>query len=130
MLTLGAEKDARLVDRDDPVPAVETVRVADRAAGDPGVVDQNVQPAIRRQCLADQTRPFGFVGDVDFGRECLAAAGANGGGDHVRVLRQDVGDYDLGALGGEEPGLGFAHTVGAASNDRDLVFQAHDGLRI
>ena len=121
----GAEKDTRLVDRDDPVPAVETIGVADGTAGDAGIVDQNVEPAIGRQCLANQTRPFCFVGDVDLGRECLATAGADGGGDHVRVLSKDVGDDDLGTLVREKLSLGFAHAVGAAGNYRNLLFQAH-----
>ena len=37
---LSAEEDAGLVDRDDPVPAVKTIGVADRASGDPGIVEQ------------------------------------------------------------------------------------------
>src|SRR6516162_10964710 len=72
----GAEKHARLVDRDDPVPALETVGVADRAARNPGIVHQDVEPAIRRPRLVDQTLPFGFAGDVDFGPNRLAATGA------------------------------------------------------
>src|SRR5437588_12405700 len=41
---LGAEKDAGLVYRDHPLPTLQPVRVADRTAGYPGVVDQDIEP--------------------------------------------------------------------------------------
>ena len=71
------------------LPSPHPYRCATRAGG--------VGP-LGRQRLADQAGPFGLVGDVDFGRECLAAAGADDGGDHVRVLSKDGGDDDLGTL--------------------------------
>src|SRR5580692_11760059 len=39
---LGAEKDAGLVDRDDALPAFKPIRIADRAAGNPGFVAENI----------------------------------------------------------------------------------------
>jgi len=71
------------------LPSPHPYRCATRAGG-AGLVG--------RQRLADQADPFGFVGDVDFGRECLAAAGADDGGDHVRVLSKDGSGDDLGTL--------------------------------
>src|SRR5439155_14086567 len=95
---LGAEKDAGLVDRDDPVPAGQPVRIADRAAGDPGVVYEDVEPAIGRQRFGDQRLPLRFAGDVDLGRAGLAAAVADIGGDPLGIAAEDVGGHDLGAL--------------------------------
>jgi len=110
---LGAEKDARLIDRDDPVPAVQTVGIADRAAGDAGVVHQDVEPAVGRQRFADQARPFGFAGDVDFDCGCCAAAGPDRGGNRLGIIGQDVGDDDLRTLGREGPSrdLDGSHSV-------------------
>ena len=71
------------------LPSPHPYRCATRAGG---------AGPVGRERLADQADPFGFVGDVDFGLECLAAAGADDGGDHVRVRSKDGGDDDLGTL--------------------------------
>src|SRR5215467_5984179 len=76
-----------MIIRPPPAAVASSYRCATRAGG---------AGTVGRQRLADQADPFGFVGDVDFGRECLAAAGADDGGDHVRVLSKDGGDDDLG----------------------------------
>src|SRR5205823_4890657 len=49
---LGAEKDAGLVDGNDLVPALDAVGVSDRAAGDPGIVDEDVDATIVCSVLA------------------------------------------------------------------------------
>src|SRR5579883_2600774 len=41
-----AEKDAARVDRHQPVPGGGVEQILDRAAGQPGIVDENVEPAI------------------------------------------------------------------------------------
>jgi len=58
---LGAEDDAGLVHRDDPVPAVESIRIANRAAGNPGIVHQNVESPVGLHRLGDQRYPGGLA---------------------------------------------------------------------
>ncbi len=125
---LGAEKDAGLVDRDDPVPAVEPVRVADRTAGNPGVVDQDVEPAVGRERLGDQCLPLRLAGDVDLCRAGLAAGIADLGRDALRLAAENVGDHDFGAFLREQTRLGLAHAVAGPGDDRDLVLEAHWSL--
>jgi len=104
------------------VPPVETIGVADRAAGDPGIVDQDVEPAIGRQRFVDQALPLGFVGDVDLGGNRRPATVDDRRGNSRRLIGQDVRDNNFGTLGREEPGLRFAHAMGGAGNNRNLVF--------
>src|SRR5207248_1975330 len=125
---LGAEKDAGLVDCDDSVPAFEPVRVADRAAGNPGIVDQDVEPAVGRDCLADQCHPFGIACHVDLRCGCSAAGGTDLAGHPLRVSFEYVGHDNPGALLRKEARFGFAHAVTGAGHDRHLVLQPHDPL--
>ncbi len=125
---LGAEKDAGLVDRDDLVPALDAVGVADRAAGDPGIVDEDVEPAIGLQRFGDQRLPLRLAGDVDRRRAGFAAGVTDLGGDALGLAAENVGDHDSGALLRKEARLGLAHAVPRPGDDRDLVLEAHRSL--
>jgi hypothetical protein len=48
---------------------VRTIGAADDFAGNPGIVDKNVEPAVGRNRLADQRHPFGLAGDIDYRRQ-------------------------------------------------------------
>ena len=98
---LGAEKDAGLIDRDDALPALQAIRIADRAAGDPGIVDEDVDPAIARQCLRDQGHPFGLAGHVDRRGDAFPAGRANVGCNRLSCVAQDIGNDDLCAFRSE-----------------------------
>jgi len=110
------------------MPAFQPVGIADRAAGYPRIVHQDVEAAVARQGLCDQLDPCRFAGDVDRRRDGLSAACANMGRDGLCLIPEDVGNHDLGPFRREEPRFGLAHPVRAAGNDRDFVFEPHDLL--
>src|SRR5689334_16953393 len=106
---LGAEKDARLVDRDDLVPTGDAVGVADRAAGNPGIVNEDIEASVGLQSFGDQRLPLRLARNVDCGGGRLAVGVLDVSGDTLGLAAQNIGDDDLGALLGEEARLGFAH---------------------
>jgi hypothetical protein len=110
------------------MPAFQPVGIADRAAGYPRIVHQDVKAVVARQGLCDQLDPCRFAGDVDRRRDGLSAACANMGRDGLCLIPEDVGNHDLGPFRREEPRFGLAHPVRAAGNDRDFVFEPHDLL--
>ncbi len=65
------------------------------------------------------------LSDIDAARGAAAAEEIAAGGAEARFVTCDVGEHDLGALGGEAPGAGQPDPRRRASNDRDLVHQAH-----
>ena len=62
------------------------------------------------------------VGDVE--RPCLrrAAGCSDLAGDSLRGLGIDIGDGDIGALGGEHKRRGAAHAAGGAGDENGQAF--------
>jgi hypothetical protein len=99
--SLVPRKHTGLVHRDDALPAFQAIRIADRAAGNPGIVYQDVDPAIARQGFRDQRHPFGLAGDVDRRGDAFPAGRANVGCNRLSCVAQDIGNDDLCAFRSE-----------------------------
>src|SRR5579862_2486003 len=127
---LGAEENAGLVYRDDALPAVQPVRIADRTAGNPGVVHKDVEPTIARQGLRNEGNPFRFAGHVDRRCNSLPAPRANISCDRPGLVPEDIGNDDPGAFRREEPRFRLAHPVGTAGYYGDFAFESHGPLLI
>ena len=95
------------------------VRIDSRKAADPGVVDQDVDPAKpcrhRRRHQLDRRR----IGHIH--RPGLGAEAAMGQvvGDLAYTLGGDVGAGNVGTLGGEHFGGGSAHAASRAGDQDD-----------
>ena len=121
---LAAEEDAGRVDRHDPLPALGAVRVGLRAAAQPGVVDQRVEPAVPLQRRRDQRLPIRLRAHVGMHVQRLAAVRADLGRDLLAELVRDVGQDHARALAGEQPRLGRAHPRRGPRDDGGLALEA------
>src|SRR6516164_4530254 len=99
---LGAEKDTGLIDRDHPLPAFQAIGISNRAAGDPSVVHQDVEPAVMGHGLGNKGHPLGLTGDIDrvvLMRPRKTEIGQNPValelGDEAVVARDDAGNSVL-----------------------------------
>jgi len=93
-----------------------TVIVDGDAHRDAGIVDHDIEPAEMRRDVADDGCDGVAVGDVERPGSCGAAFGGNFGGDGLGCLGVDVGDGDVGALGGEHQRGGASHAAGGAGD--------------
>ncbi|GAC1477811.1 MAG: hypothetical protein NVS2B11_00830 [Acetobacteraceae bacterium] len=122
----GAEVGAAEVDRHHLVPK-RRLGVEQRLAGaHDGVVDQDVDPAIRGHHLPEQPLHRSRVGDVAGEEAGPASLGGDHGADRLAALDHrlgHVGDDHLRALCGEQARNGAADTGRTAGHDRDLAVE-------
>ena len=124
---LAAEEDAADVDGHDLVPRRD-VGVDDRVVGlghDPGVVVEDVDPAVRGDGLVDHRLGARLGRDVDLDEARLAAVLADEADRLLAGRLAELCDDDLRAFGGEHPGGHPAHPAAGAGDDADLVGQSH-----
>jgi hypothetical protein len=135
-----AEEAAAQIDAQDRVPMfLGHLDQRSEQIADPGVVDHDVQSAVRRHGMVDERFDVRLDQHVAAERRRLAAGGANlggGGGDLVRLphamRRRDVAlhraqimHHDLAALGRKPPRhrLAQPHRPAGAGHDCDLAGQ-------
>ena len=92
---------------------------------DGGIVDQDVDTARRGDDLLHHGVDGGSLGDIQRQADRPAADRLGGG---RRLLLQDIGDHDPGALGGEALADGGADPARPAGDDGDLVPKLHGTL--
>jgi hypothetical protein len=80
-------------------------------AGDAGVVDHDVEPAVTRHHVVDGGVERGGISDVEHGRLAVDLLGHDVGHRLVEIVH-----HDTGAVGGEAPGEGGAE---AGTGTRD-----------
>src|SRR5215469_3770160 len=122
---LHPEKRAARVDVHDLVPGLGVVEVLDRAAADPGIVDQDVELAEFLDRGLDDIPPVGFVGDVEMLEARRAVGRDNLGDDLLALVVELVGDRDLGAFARENARGARPHARRGAGDQRNLAFEAH-----
>ena len=117
-------EDAGEIDLEDVVPVVVAMRGGRLTADQPGVVDQDVDPAERRERLGHQAVGRRAIGEVG-GEGDRAAAGALGnrvGGGRGRPFARV--QHDLGARAGERDRHAGAESAGRAGHERDAAVEA------
>jgi len=89
-------------------------------AQDAGIVDEDVDLAEALGGFVDHRGDGGFVGDRGSDGVGGAAVARNLGGDGVGLVERlgDVVDDDVGAVGGEEVGVGAAEASSGAGDKR------------
>ena len=98
------------------------------AAGDAGVVDEDVDVAERRQRLVDHGLVFGDVVDGrSVGRRLPAEALDLADGLPRRLIVPAVVDRHVGAVFRQREGDGLADAPSAAGDKRDASFERHAG---
>ena len=102
-------ENASAVDRHHPLPQAGVEQVVGRAAGYPGVVHQDVQPAELRHRLIDDVLPTGFIRDVQTMKTALPPVALISICNGLALALQHVGDDDLRPLLAEPPGCCSAH---------------------
>src|SRR5260221_8678595 len=97
---------------------------------DAGVVDQDIEPAIRLLGFGKEPLDVVRLGDIGLNGECFAALLLNAFDDGVRAsLAACVIDYDRRALRRQMLGNGRSDSLGGSRNDSYFVLQlAHDFL--
>ena len=96
---------------------------------DPGVVDDDVEPAVAGDRGVDRALDVGVDGDVAGRRHRLAHAGGVQLLDRARrAFRLVVGDDDAGAVAAEAQAGRQADAGRAAGDDHHLVVEAHGPL--
>ena len=116
-----AEKDAARIDRHQPVPGRGVEQILDRAAGETGVVDENVEPAELGNRRIDRRLPLRLTGHIEMAEHRRAIGLRNLGDDLVALLVEHVGDGDLGPLARKDPRHAGAHAGGASGDQRNPV---------
>jgi len=104
-----AEKDAARVDRHQPVPGGGVEQILDRAAGEPGVVDQNVELFELGERGINRRLPFRLARHVETAEDCGTIRPGDVGDDPPPLFLQHIGDDHLGALAGKNPRHAGAH---------------------
>ena len=99
------------------------------AAADAGVVHQDIDPPTGRNCRCNQTFPLRIAGHVQRLKARLAPGLDNLRDDSGRFVHQHIRHDDFGAFPGKQQRCRGPHARCRASNDRNLVFQAHPCLR-
>ena len=125
---LGHQEVAAEIDVDHSVKLLVGHLVELSVLGDPGVVDQNIDPP---ELLGDGLDHFGhllLVGDVDDkgthgaeGRQVLSSLSD--------LFGADIADCDFSALFQEQLGGCKADAGGGTGDDGDTIFQFHNGGR-
>ena len=119
---LDAEKDAIEIDGNLSSPVGE--RHIDHWTGeaDPGVVDENVEPAEPRFRFGYYRLPVVLKGHVVMKVFCVASIRAQFAQQALAVLVLQVGGDDPGALARQHNDRAAADPVGGAGHQRDLAF--------
>jgi hypothetical protein len=89
-----------------------------------GIVDDDVEPAELRRRRLHEAGPVRGAGDVGLHELALDRRG-----DALATFWIDVGEHHLRAFLREALRDSLAEARASAGNDRDLVAQAHRGLR-
>jgi hypothetical protein len=119
------QRDLRHVERQHPVDVLERVILdLDAAQHAAGVVDEDVDPSVRRHCFGDDPLDVGLLHDIAAGQHHLRAQGLDVGrhrfgGIAARVVMHD----DPAALLRERARRGCADAGGRPGDEDYLVFQ-------
>src|SRR5215468_9642753 len=128
---LGQEERTGQVDRDDPLPVVVGHLGHGPVDGDPGVVDQDVEPAMLVNDLADHPAAVIGVPDVPLVQgDGAAGVAVRHGGKELpgALLMPPVAGCDIGALAGQEVADGGPDAARAAGHQRHAAVDgAHPG---
>ena len=106
-----------------PPPRLVGLEEVQHRAGEPGVVDQHVDPAVGRHDGVDHGVHLRAVGDIGRGRHGGAARLVNRLHDLVDETGVDVVDRHLRAGAGEPLGDGPADASSGTGHDDDLACQ-------
>ena len=113
-----------------PIRLISTIlRNVSRLCGDPSrLIVRSAQPMpaqwmhVRSGAISvaarDRGRDLCFVGDVGLGERAVEFLG-----DDFALAAVAVDDDDVGALGGETAGRGFAHSGGPAGDEGSGLFE-------
>jgi hypothetical protein len=113
-----AEKNARQVDVEDPLPLGELVVLQGSDVEDAGVVHQHVDAA--ELANGGRHRGFPMLGFRDV-QVHVANGVAELGRDRVALVVEDVAEHHPGPLDYQRPHVGGAHPPRAAADERDLA---------
>jgi len=104
-----AQKDAARVDRHQPVPGRGIEQIIDRAAGEPGVVDENIELAELGEGRVDCRLPFRLARHIEPTKDRRTIRLDDVGDDPPSLLLEHIGDDNLGALAGKDARHAGAH---------------------
>ena len=104
----GAEENPLGVDVEFAVPDVHRGVLDLGGEGDAGIVEQDVQPSLRRHHRVHHLRPVLFRCHVEVEIAGVMALGAQGGRGALAQVVADVGQHDLSALAHEQMRRGAA----------------------
>jgi len=103
------QEDAARVDCHQPVPGRGVEEILDRAAGEPGIVDEDVEPSILGEGGIDGRLPLRLARYVEAAEDRSTIRAGDVGDDPPPLFFQNVGDDDLGAFAGEDARHAGAH---------------------
>ena len=122
-----AQPDADLVDPNHFEVFLQRGVLDQLAAGDAGVVDQDVEPPVLLQHRVDHGGPLGLLGDVEVEVSGVAARVVDAVGDQLALGVEHIGEHDRCTFLREEPRLRLALSARAAGNQRHFAIElAHD----
>ncbi|EPE07043.1 transcription factor tfiiic complex subunit [Ophiostoma piceae UAMH 11346] len=115
----------------DVVPLLVAHLVDDAVPGVAGVVDDNMDLAVaERSGLGNELVNVLLLEEVARHRNGLAARLVDGLGNGLGLGGVNVGDDDLGALGGKEAGALGTDALGSAGDDGDLALEEAAALEV
>lgn len=122
---LGAQERAGQDRADHRLPALERQFLDRRRSAKPGIVEQDVEPAIG--LLGPGEECVYRIGIADIGRhaECFALGALDLADNRLQRLRPAAGDDDRKPLLGQRQCRGLADAAAAAGNERHLAVRIH-----
>ena len=108
-------------------PAVQFEFAYRLAAGDTGIVDQDVEPAEPLYCLGDGRCPLFGLCHVE---ACIMRIVAEFACNRMAFVIEYVSDDDLGPFADQQPRVFGAHAAGTAGDQRDFAVDSSHPLSV
>jgi len=124
MAYFGAEKNALHIDGHDTIPGLRRL-LLDRYPrhGNPGIVDEDIEPAMPLDGNRDGIAPILFQGHIEMDIEGFLAARPKLGLKRLALIIENVAEHDPGALAHEDLDLFSTQTPRAPADDCHLAGQ-------